>query len=67
MFDPWSGRKLRSHMPHSQKTKIKNRSNIVINSIKDLKIVNFQKKILKKKKKNPYLSKPTCANTKLFW
>ena len=51
MFDPWSGRKLRSHMPHSQKTKIKNRSNIVINSIKDLKIVNFQKKILKKKKK----------------
>ena len=42
-------RHLRSHMPHSQKTKTQNRSNIVTNSIKTLKMVHI-KKILKKKR-----------------
>ena len=41
-------RKLKSHMPRSQKTKTSNRSNTVTNSIKTLKMVHIQKK----KKKN---------------
>ena len=39
---------LRSHIAHSQKTKIKNSNNIVTNSIKHVKNGPHQKKILKK-------------------
>ena len=38
---------LRSHMPHSQKTKTQNRSNIVTNSIKTLKMVHIKKNLQK--------------------
>ena len=37
--------KLRSYMPHGQKTKAENRNNIVTNSIKTFKMVHIQKKI----------------------
>ena len=37
------GRELRSHMPWGQKTKTKNRSNFVKNSIKTLKMVQKKK------------------------
>ena len=40
---------LRSHMPQGQKTKTQNRSNIVTNLIKTLKMVHVKKKFLKKK------------------
>ena len=36
---------LRSYMPHGQKTKAENRSNIVTNSIKSFKMVHIQKNI----------------------
>ena len=36
---------LRSYMPHGQKTKAENRSNIVTNSIKTSKMAHIQKKI----------------------
>ena len=39
-------RELRSHMPRGQKTKTENRSNVVTNSIKTLKMAHI-KKILK--------------------
>jgi len=39
---------LRSHMPHGQKTKTYNRSNIVTNSVKTLKMVHIKKKSFKK-------------------
>ena len=48
----WVGslvRELRSYMPFGQKIKAKNRSNIVTNSIKTLKMIHI-KKVLKKKK-----------------
>ena len=38
---------LRSHMPHGQKTKTYNRSNIVTNSVKTLKMVHIKKSPLK--------------------
>ena len=41
------GRELRSHMPRGQKTKTENRSNLVTDSIKTLKMVHIKK--LKKK------------------
>ena len=41
-------RHIRSHMPWSQRTKMQNRSNIVTNSIKTLKMVHIKKKSLKK-------------------
>ena len=40
---------LRSHMPQGQKTKTSNRSNIVTNPIKTLKMVHVKKIILEKK------------------
>ena len=40
---------LRSHMPQGQKTKTSNRSNIVTNPIKTLKMVHDKKIILEKK------------------
>ena len=40
---------LRSHMPLGQNTKTWNRSNIVIKSMKSLKMVHIKKKIFKKK------------------
>ena len=40
--------KLRSHMPHGQKTRTWDRSNIVTDSIKTLKMVPIKKKTLKK-------------------
>ena len=46
----WVGslvRELRSYMPFGQKIKAKNRSNIVTNSIKTLKMIHI-KKVLKK-------------------
>ena len=48
-------RELKSHMPQGQNTKTQNRSNVVTNSIKTLKMVHI-KKLLKKKKKN------SCSN-----
>ena len=45
-------KELRSHMPHGQKTEHKNRSNIVTNSIKTLKMVRIKKKIFKKIERN---------------
>ena len=36
-------RELRSHMPHGPKTKTENRSNVVTNSIKTLKMVHIKK------------------------
>ena len=45
---PSLARELRSHMPRGQKTKTQNRSNIVTNSIKTLKMVHI-KKMFKKK------------------
>ena len=38
------GRELRSHMPQGQKTKTQNRSNLVTDSIKTLKMVYIKKK-----------------------
>ena len=47
-------RKLRSHMPHGQKTKTYNRSNIITNPIKTLKMVHVKKKKgFKKQNKKP--------------
>ena len=40
---------LRSHMPHSQKTETENRSNVVTNSIKTLKLVHIKKENLNKR------------------
>jgi len=42
---------LRTHMHYGQKTNTLNRSSIVTNSIKTLKMVHIKKKILKKKKR----------------
>jgi len=39
------------HAPWSKYQNIKNKSNIVINSVKIFKMIHFKKKILKKKKK----------------
>ena len=49
-------RELRSHMPRGQKNKTENRSNIVTNSIKTLKMIHIFKKILKEKKSICYVS-----------
>ena len=49
-------RKLRPHMPRGQKTKTYNRSNIITNPIKTLKMVHIQKKkkkALRNKTKKP--------------
>ena len=43
-------REPRLHMPCGQNTKIENRSNIVTNSVKTLKMVHVKKKKIKKKK-----------------
>ena len=42
---------LGSHVPHGQKTKTENRSNIVTNSIKTLKMVHIKKYIYIKRKR----------------
>ena len=47
---------LRSHMLCSKKNKTENRSNIVTNSIKTLKMIHIFKKILKEKKSICYVS-----------
>ena len=44
-FDPWLG--AGTHVPYSQNTKAENRSSVVANSIKTLKMI-YIKKILKK-------------------
>ena len=43
-----TGRELRSHMPRGEKTKTQNRSNLVTDSIKTLKMVHIKKRLLKK-------------------
>ena len=40
-------REVRSHMPHGQKTKTSNRSNILTDSTKTLKMVHHQKNLQK--------------------
>ena len=45
-FDPWLG--AGTHSPRSQNTKAENRSSVMANSIKTLRII-YIKKILKKK------------------
>ena len=40
------GRELRSHMPQGQKTKTQNRSNLVTDSVKTLKMVHIKKHLL---------------------
>ena len=42
---------LRSHMPHGQKTKTQNRSNIITHSVKALKMVHIKKSLKRKDKK----------------
>ena len=55
--DPPLG-KLRSHMPGGQKHKTENRSNIVTNSVKTLKMSHIRKKILKKETKTDIKPEP---------
>ena len=50
---------LRSHVPLGQEIETENRSNIVTNSIKTLKMIHIKKKNLKKKKKRK-LRLPAC-------
>ena len=48
-------RKLSSQVPCGQKTKTRNRSNIVTNSIEIFKVVHIKKKIFKQEKKKQFL------------
>ena len=59
---------LRSHTPCGQKTKTQNRSSIVTNSVKTLKMVHGKKNLKKKKQKlTPMARRPPKSNVSIIY